>query len=130
MQIQSTAFITATLFTDNCPRHTRIQSCFTKSCNMNLAYLVCSASHLAPCEYTSVSTDGECQVLHLPGSGKSHTLSNKKLLLDLGKGTQLIFEVVFNLKIHVIAGVADTCLLVLCHPETISSWRGIHITKM
>lgn len=24
----------------------------------------------------------------------------------------------------------DMCLLVLCHPETITSWRGVHITKL
>lgn len=51
---KNTAFITASLFTDEiflCPECTGwIQSCFTNICNMNLAYLVCSASCLSPCE--------------------------------------------------------------------------------
>lgn len=134
-QIKSIAFIAASLSTDEVclwPEHTkRIQSCFTNTCNMNLAYLVCSASHLSPCEYTFVSTDGESQAPSTtsPCSGKSHTLSNRKLLLDLPRGTQPIFDV-FNLKICVFIAVVDMCLLVLCYPETISSWRGVHITKM
>lgn len=51
---------------------------------------------------------------------------NKKLLLDLGRGTKPIFEVVFNLKICVTIVLVDTCLLELCHPQTISSWREVH----
>jgi len=90
--------------------------------------LFCSASHFSPCEYISVSTDGESQAPSTtpPYSGKSHTLSNWKLLSGLGRGTQPIFEVVFNLKGHVIIVLVDMCLLVLCHPATICSWRGVH----
>lgn len=57
---------------------------------------------------------------------KSHTLGNQKLLWNFGRGTQLSFEVVFSLNICVITVHRDMCLLVLCHPETISSWRGVH----
>lgn len=55
----------------------------------------------------------------------SHT-SKQEATLGPGRGTKPIFEVVSNLKIHVTIVLVDTCLLELCHPETISSWREVH----
>lgn len=64
---------------------------------------------------TCVPTAGESQAPSTtsPCSGKSLTLPNKKLLLDLGRGTQPILEAVFNLNIHVTIVLVDTSSAIL-----------------
>lgn len=72
----------------------------------------------------------ERQVLHLPAQGNLTRFQTSSYSWDLGRGTRPVFEDVLALKISAMIVLVEMCLLVSCHPEKISSWREVHVTKM